>query len=79
MKNLVIILLSVLFVSCSQISQKVTYNQTEGLCVETYTNGLRNHGYEDFHIKQSVEPHQVDSVKKLQMQIAEEYLKIADQ
>ena len=76
MKKL-LILISIFLVSCSEITQHVTYDQNNGLSVETYTNGLYNHGYDDFHIIQLAEPNQIDSIKKLQMQIAQEYLKLA--
>ena len=78
MKKILFIIGVSFLTACSGISQKVTYDQVAGIAVETYTNGLWEHGPDDFYIKQYVEPNQVDSVKKLQMQIAEEYIKIAD-
>lgn len=77
MKKLLIIC-SCFLASCSQISQKVSYDQFNGYSVTTYTNGMWNHSYDDFNITEYCEPNQVDSVKKLQREMAEEYLKIAD-
>lgn len=77
MKKIGIILALSIFTSCSEISQKVIYDQNTRLSVETYTNGSFTHTYEDFDIIQQVEPNQIDSVKKLQREIAEEYLRLA--
>ena len=77
MKKL-IIALSLFLTSCSQITQRVTYDQEVGLCVTTYTNGLWSHGYDDFHVSQHADAKDIDSIKKYQMDLAKEYLKIAD-
>jgi putative salt-induced outer membrane protein YdiY len=77
MKKLIIVL-SLFLTSCSQISQRVTYEQELGFCVTTYTNGIWKHGWDDFHVYQYADAKDIDSVKKYQMNLAKEYLKIAD-
>lgn len=74
----ILLICSIFLVSCSQVSQNVSYDQFNGYCVTTYINGLWNHCYNDFNISEYCGPDQVDSVKKEQMLMAEEYLKIAN-
>jgi tryptophan synthase alpha subunit len=64
--------------SCSEISQKVTYEDGTGYCVLTYTNGLYNHGFDDFNTELcNLSETQLDSVKQAQNKLAENFLKNA--
>ncbi len=78
MKSICILaIIALLFTSCSEVSQRVTYDN--GLyCVQTWTTGEGKHGFKDFYICQcDLDASQVEVVKYKQNKESEKYLKVA--
>jgi len=71
----ILVLLSLFLVSCGEeIIQKVTYDEKwGGFCVKTF---IYEHNKSFNASCCNLQPNQIDSVKKVQMKRAEEFLKI---
>jgi hypothetical protein len=74
-KIIIIIAISLGLISCNQLSQTTSFDGTT-YTVCTYTTGVSYIPKDAFHMEtQTTNPNKVDSIKKLQLTIAQTFVK----